>query len=51
VGSSNGTFVNGQRLSPENVPSGPRQLHSGDTVCVTIEGFYGIIISFIDDDD
>ncbi len=30
VGSSNGTFVNGLRLSPENVASEPRQLHDGD---------------------
>ena len=30
VGSSNGTFVNGVRLSPENMASDPRMQHDGD---------------------
>ncbi|KAH7105519.1 hypothetical protein BKA62DRAFT_689931 [Auriculariales sp. MPI-PUGE-AT-0066] len=31
VKSSNGTFINGVRLSPEGVESDPHSLHSGDT--------------------
>ena len=30
VGSSNGTFLNGERLSPEGVGSMPYELKSGD---------------------
>lgn len=32
VGSSNGTYVNGLRLSKDNEPSPPRELHDKDTV-------------------
>lgn len=32
VGSSNGTFLNGQRLSEESQPSEPEELHTGDRI-------------------
>ncbi|KAL9617082.1 MAG: hypothetical protein Q9160_008112 [Pyrenula sp. 1 TL-2023] len=37
VKSSNGTFVNGQRLSPENRESEPRELREGDTLELGID--------------
>lgn len=37
VKSSNGTFVNGQRLSPENRESDPHELHEGDTLELGID--------------
>ncbi len=37
VKSSNGTFVNGQRLSPENRDSEPHELHEGDTLELGID--------------
>lgn len=37
VKSSNGTFINGDRLSPEGVESEPRELHNEDLVVSLIE--------------
>ena len=50
LGSINGTYLNGTRLSPEAIQSEPFELHDGDNLVgrvILFDDFGGLVIVFL----